>query len=285
MMSFKNILVATDFSNEAYNALFYATQMFKSKPCTFHLIHMYDDLAADPKSKNVLFVGKKELTRLHKSSQDNLTKTAHRIVLDTDNKLHQFNLISCKGSITTRISETINDLQIDLLIMGNKGKTGAKELFMGSNTIRIANTITHCPILAIPKEIAYKPIDEIAFITDYKKGCNKKTIAPLLFIANLAAAAIRVLHISEEEIMSSSQVSNKKLLKTCLKTTDYSFDAIWNYADKANVIKNFLKDREIKMFAMAYYRRNFFERLVHEPVVMDLSIYANTPFLILPVKD
>tara|TARA_R110002051_G_scaffold48308_2_gene95282 strand:- start:30879 stop:31736 length:858 start_codon:yes stop_codon:yes gene_type:complete len=285
MMEIKNILVATDFSNEAYNALFYATQIFNSRPCTFHIIHLYEDLTTDTKPRNVLFVGKKELTRLHKASQENLTKTAHRIVLDTGNKLHKFNLISCKGSMTTRISETIDDLQIDLLIMGNKGKTGAKELFMGSNTIRIANTITQCPILAIPKELSYKPIDEIAFITDYKKGCTKNTLAPLLFIAKIADAAIRVLHINEEEILTYSQVLNKKLLKTCLKTTDHSFDAIWNYADKANVIKNFLNDREIKMFAMAYYRRNFFERLVHEPVVMDLSIYANTPFLILPIKD
>ena len=284
-MEIKNILVATDFSNEAYNALFYATQIFASKKCTFHIMHIYDDLNATSSPRNVLFVGKKELLKLRTTSQENLTETVHKIVLDTGNKLHKFNTISSKGTISSIISQTIDNLQIDLIVMGNKGKTGAKELFMGSNTIRIANTITQCPILAVPKEIANRPIDEIAFITDYKKGCTKNTLAMLLSIASISKAAIRVLHINEEEIMNPIQVSNKKLLKTCLAKTQHSFDDIWNYSDKANIIHDFLTQQDIKMFAMAYHRRNFFERLLHEPVVMDLSIYATIPFLILPIQD
>jgi len=284
-MKIKNILVATDFSNEAYDALFYATRMLATTPCTFHIINIYDDLTASSGVRNVLFVGEKELTRLRTTSQENLTETAHRIVLDTGHKLHKFHTISSKGTMSSVISQTIDDLEIDLLVMGNKGKTGAKELFMGSNTIRIANTITQCPILAIPKEIPYTPLDEIAFVTDFKNGCSHKTIAMLLSLASIADAAIRVLHINEEEIMTSKQVSNKKLLDICLAKMPHSFDDIFNYADKANVIQDFLTERKIKMLAMSYHRRNFFERLMREPVIMDLSIYATIPFLILPIQE
>ncbi|TDS14182.1 nucleotide-binding universal stress UspA family protein [Maribacter caenipelagi] len=282
-MNIKNILVATDFSNEAYNALYYATQIFASKQCTFHIIHAYDDMIVN--AKNVLFTGQKELEKLQTTSQDNLTKTVHKIVLDTGNKLHKFNTISVKGSLPSVISKTIESHEIDLVVLGNKGKTGAKELFMGSNTIQIANTITTCPILAIPKEIAFKPIEEIAFVTDYKKGCTKSTISMLLNIANITDASIAVLHINEEEIMTPKQVSNQKLLDKCLVQTPHSYDEIWNYADKANVIQDFIAEREINMLAMSYHRRKFFERFLHEPVIMDLSIYATIPFLILPVQD
>tara|TARA_R110002074_G_scaffold167299_3_gene328333 strand:- start:7472 stop:8326 length:855 start_codon:yes stop_codon:yes gene_type:complete len=284
-MEIKNILVATDFSNEAYNALFYATQIFASKKCTFHILHIYDDLTLTSSPINALFIGEKERLKLQTKSQENLTKTVHKIVLDTDNKLHKFNTISSIGTISKIISQTINNLQIDLILVGNKGKTGAKELFMGSNTIRIANTITQCPILAVPKEVAYQPIDEIAFVTDYKKGCTKNTLAMLLLIASITKAAIRVIHINEEGIMNPIQVSNKKLLKTSLAKTQHTFDDIWNYTDKANIIQDFLAQQDINMFAMAYHRRNFFERLLHEPVVLDLSIYATIPFLILPIQD
>jgi hypothetical protein len=61
-MKIKNILVATDFSNESYNALFYVTQIFASKKCTFHILHIYDDLTATSGTRNVLFVGEKELS-------------------------------------------------------------------------------------------------------------------------------------------------------------------------------------------------------------------------------
>ncbi|SHK38950.1 Nucleotide-binding universal stress protein, UspA family [Maribacter aquivivus] len=282
-MNIKNILVATDFSNEAYNALYYATQIFASTACTFYIVHAYEDIVLS--AKNALFTGQKEMEHLQNLSQENLTKTEHKIVLDTGNKIHKFNTISVKGSLPSVISKTIESHEIDLVVLGNKGKTGAKELFMGSNTIQIANTITTCPILAIPKEIAFKPIEEIAFVTDYKKGCTKSTISMLLNIANITDASIAVLHINEEEIMTPKQVSNQKLLDKCLMQTPHSYDEIWNYADKANVIQDFIAERDISMLAMSYHRRKFFERFLHEPVIMDLSIYATIPFLILPVQD
>jgi nucleotide-binding universal stress UspA family protein len=282
-MKIKNILVATDFSNEAYNALFYATKILATQQCTFHIVHSYDDIVVS--AKNALFTGQKEMEELECLSQDNLTKTKHKIILDTGNELHKFNTISSKDSLSTVISKTIESHEIDLIVVGNKGKTGAKELFMGSNTIQIANTITKCPILAIPKEIAFKPIEEIAFVTDYKKGCTKNTISMLLNIASVTDASIAVLHINDEELMTTKQVSNQKLLDKCLAKTAHSYDEIWNYADKANVIQDFIKEREINMLAMAYHRRRFFERFLHEPVIMDLSIYATIPFLILPLQD
>jgi len=282
-MKIKNILVATDFSNEAYNALFYASQIFALEPCTFYILNAFDDIVVS--AKNVLFARQKELEKLEINSKENLAKTVHKIVLDTNNSKHNFKTISSKDSLLNIISKTIDNYDIDLIVLGNKGRTGAKELFMGSNTIKIANKITKCPILAIPKEIAFKPINEIAFVTDYKKGCTKTTLAMLLNIAAVTDASIAVLHINEEEIMTPKQVSNQNLLNICLLKTPHSYDEIWNYNDKASVIQDFIVEREISMLAMAYHRRKFFERFLHEPVIMDLSIYATIPFLILPVQD
>jgi len=104
-------------------------------------MHIYDDLNATSSPRNVLFVGKKELLKLRTTSQENLTETVHKIVLDTGNKLHKFNTISSKGTISSIISQTIDNLQIDLIVMGNKGKTGAKELFMGSKLILLQNAL------------------------------------------------------------------------------------------------------------------------------------------------
>jgi nucleotide-binding universal stress UspA family protein len=183
------------------------------------------------------------------------------------------------------VSQSIDDLKIDLVVLGNKGKTGAKELFMGSNTIAVANSIENSPILAIPREINYAPLLEIAFVTDFKKGCTRKTLAPLISIASISKTAINVLHINEEDIMSSNQVSNKKLLKINLADVPHSLHDELEYADKANVIQNYVSKNNITMLAMAYHRKKFFARLLHEPIVKDISIYAKTPFLILPIQD
>lgn len=37
----KRILLPTDFSNNAWNAISYAAQLFKNEACTFYLLHTY----------------------------------------------------------------------------------------------------------------------------------------------------------------------------------------------------------------------------------------------------
>ena len=169
--------------------------------------------------------------------------------------------------------------------MGSKGQTGAKEIFLGSNTIQAANSINRCPILAVPKQMDYKNPKEIAFVTDFKKGCAKEIIEPLLFLASQTKAHIRVMHINEEEILSTEQESHRKLLELCLKGVEYSFHWIQDFADKAQTIDGFLEKLNIDMFAMVHHKRSFFERLVREPVIKDVSIYADIPFLILQLQD
>lgn len=280
----KNILVTTDFSNDAYAALFYSTQLLASKSCTFYILNVFDKLTPLEEKKTALFGDKKLLKLLEINSKEKLLHVLHKINLDTDNPIHSFKTISKKGMLTKILKKIIQNNAIDLVVMGNKGNTGAKELFMGSNTIQVANTINLCPILAVPKQINYKKPKEIAFITDFKKGCREKNIAPLLFIASLYNANIRVMHINEKEILDTEQELKRKLLENCIKEYSYSFHWVQNFTDKALVINDFLEKKHIDLFSMIHHKHSFFEKVIREPVIKDISIYADIPLLILPFQ-
>ncbi|MEH6778749.1 universal stress protein [Maribacter arcticus] len=281
----KNILVATDFSNNAYCALFYVTKLLASQPCTFHLLNVFNELTPLQGKKPKLFVSEKLLKKLQIESEEKLTKTKHKIVLDNDNSKHQFQTISEKGILSKIMTKTIDKLHIDLVVMGNKGITEAADIFFGSNTIQVANIINKCPILAIPGEMDFKEPKEIAFVTDFKKGCAKKSIEPLLFITSLFKAKIRVLHITEEEILNTEQESNRKLLDICLKDVDHTFHWRQLSNDKAKVIQVFLEKLNVDLYSMVNQKHNLFEKLTREPVIKDVSMYSETPFLILPAQD
>ncbi|MEH6769113.1 universal stress protein [Maribacter arcticus] len=281
----KNILVATDFSNNAYCALFYVTKLLASQPCTFHLLNVFNELTPLQGKKPKLFVSEKLLKKLQIESEEKLTKTKHKIVLDNDNSKHQFQTISEKGILSKIMTKTINKLHIDLVVMGNKGITEAADIFFGSNTIQVANIINKCPILAIPGEMDFKEPKEIAFVTDFKKGCAKKSIEPLLFITSLFKAKIRVLHITEEEILNTEQESNRKLLDICLKDVDHTFHWRQLSNDKAKVIQVFLEKLNVDLYSIVNQKHNLFEKLTREPVIKDVSMYSETPFLILPAQD
>lgn len=281
----KNILVPTDFSHDAYCALFHAAKLFASKPTTFHILHVFDEYTPLQGKKTMLFGSKKRLKEIQIASEEQLTSIFHKIVLDNDNPQHQFRIISKKGVLAKTINKLIPEYDIELVVMGSKGQTGAKEIFLGSNTMQVVNRIKHCPVLAVPRQVDYKTPKEIAFVTDFKKGCEKKTLAPLLFLASLHGATVHVMHITEEEILDKEQESYRKLLELSLKGVNHTFHRIHDFDDKARVINTFLDKLNLDMFAMVYHKHNFFDRLMREPVIRDVSMYAETPFLILPCRD
>lgn len=281
----KNILVATDFSNNAYCALFYATKLLASETCTFYILNTYSELTISSGKTLAVLSIKKHLKELELESKEKLTHTHHKIVLDNENPLHTFKTISQKGDLVKIIEQKIEELKIHLVTMGNKGLTEAADIFFGSNTIKVADNLKKCPLLAIPGEMDYHPIKEIAFVTDLKKGCDQKTIAQLLYIASLSEASIRVVHVHERHILNSTQEVNRKNLEKSLSALGHSFQWIKNFDDKAKVIDVFLEKLKVDMFAMVHQKRNLFEKLTREPVVKDLSMYSDIPFLILPSQE
>ncbi|GMN11758.1 hypothetical protein MTsPCn9_29410 [Croceitalea sp. MTPC9] len=281
----KNIVVATDFSNDAYAALFYVTKLLSEQTCTIYILNVFDEHTPLKGKISKALLGKKGLEGIATESKEKLASTLHKIVLDLDKPAHHFQILSKEGELVEVIKEVIAEHKIDLLVMGSKGETGAKEIFLGSNTINVAKAINKCPILAVPKQADYKAIKEIAFVTDFKKGCTKEIIAPLLFVASLSGAAVRIMHIVEEKSLSAEQRSHKKLLELCLKNIDHSYHWTTDFPYKAQVIDTFLQNLDIDMFAMVHHRRSFLGRLARQPVIKELNMRVDTPFLILPDND
>lgn len=282
----KNILVATDFSNNAYSALFYATKLFKSEACNFHILNTYNEFTPLHGKSAGLLGRKKHLEQVQKESENRLIETSHKIVLDNNgNKKHSFDTLALGGDLIKAIKEQTEKKNIHFIVMGNKGFTQTADVFFGSNTIQVVESLNSCPVLAIPGEMDFKTPKEIAFVTDYRTGCHPNTIAPLLYVTSLSKAAIHVMHINESEHLSVEQENNRILLETCLDTVEHSFHNMYEFDDKAKVIEKFLDTMKIDLFAMVKREKNLFERLSHEPVIKDVSMYSQVPFLILPDKS
>ncbi len=225
------------------------------------------------------------MRQLEQESQERLTETYHKIILDNENSQHTFKTISQKGDLVKTIRKLIETENVDLVVMGNKGLTETADIFFGSNTIQVVIAMTKCLVLAIPGETDYNPPKEIAFVTDYKEGCHSDTIAPLLFLALLSDTVVRVMHINEEQLLNTTQEANRKRLEACLKTVEHSFHKMYDFSDKAKVIDAFLEKLKVDLFAMVHHKRSLFERLTREPVIKDVSMYSDIPFLVLPEKS
>lgn len=277
----KNILIATDFSFNAYNALFHATQILKGKPATFHLLNVYDEhtpLQSNSKGKTLL-------EQLADESNEGLQHAYHRVKLDEPESNHVFKIISKKGHLGAVISNTISEKAIDLVVIGNSGCSEIEAIFLGSNALRVIRTIKTSPVLTIPKEIDFKPPKEIAFVTDFKSRFDLSLLEPLRFIAQQYNSTIRIMHINEEEALTQKQHINRGILLGYLSDFKYSLNWMPLFKSKARTIHDFLKELNIDMLAMVNYKYSFLERMSREPVIDRVAFDLDIPFLVIPHQD
>ena len=281
----KNILVATDFSNNAYNALFYAKRLFQDHNCSFHILNAYTEHT--PLKSNCKAAGRNIslLQQLGEESLEGLNEFLHKINLDSENPEHHISIHSKNENLVDALRQVIKETNADLIVMGNKGKTGTKSIFLGSSVIKTINTIKDCPILTIPGETEFLLPAEIAFATDYKKNYNAKVLEPLKTLASNCGSNISIVHINEEERLSPVQKSNLYTLREYLAKIRHTIHWMPDFTNKTRAITDFIDELGIDMLAMIHYEHGFLEKLTREPVVEKVSFNINIPFLVLPYTD
>ena len=278
----KNILVPTDFSNNAYNALFYATQLFKEVDCRIYLLNVYSEdtplLSHNiQKEKN-----RNLLVQLEEEANEGLDKVFHRINLDVVNPKQERKTILREGDLPVVITEVVDEFGIDLIVMGNTGHTNAIPIFMGSNVIKTVRAMPDCPVLVVPREKECDIPFEIAFAADYNHNYDARMMTPLTFMAKICDAAVRIIHINEEGRLSDKQKANLNTLRDYLGDIRHTIHWMPDFSSKTEVINTFLKELGIGMLAMIYYHHGFLGGLMRERVIKRISFEIDVPFLIIP---
>jgi len=281
-MIMKNILVPTDFSNNAYNALFYATQLFKEVDCRIYLLNVYSEDTpllshSIQKEKN-----RNLLVQLEEEATEGLDQAFHRINLDVENPKQLRKTILRTGDLPEVITEVVDEFEIDLIVMGNTGLSEAIPVFMGSNVIRTVKAMPKCPILVVPREKECDIPFEIAFAADYNHNYDAQMMDPLIFMAKICDAAVRIIHINEEGRLSAKQKANLNTLREYLRDIRHTIHWMPDFSSKTEVINTFLKELGIGMLAMIYYHHGFLGRLMRERVINRISFEVDVPSLIIP---
>lgn len=275
----KRILLPTDFSEISKNAILYALKLFKDIPCEFFLLNVF----RIPYVTNEEFMGN-DVSQLAilEDELHNSSKRGMEELLDTlpKNKNHKFYKISDYNLFVNAVQNVVDEKKIELIVMGTKGATGAKEIFMGSNTGNvILNTTSN--IIAVPENTVFKKPKQITFPTDFRISYELEDLAPLISLAELYDSRIRILHLSENEELDEEQKKNKKRLVSFLINVKHNFHTLSN-TDFEEALNCFTQSRgNINMIAMIARHYSFFQRLFFRPKVRELSFHTKIPLFVL----
>lgn len=274
----RNILLPTDFSDNAWNAVVYALKLFEDEVCTFYFMHTI-------KMKVSAFsnLTKKLMEVLKKNAMNELLDLKEMAETANTNSNHDFQIILSQDDFLAVIDTSIKKYQIDLIVMGKKGATKSKELFFGGNTVAALKKVRDCPILIVPEDFDFANPKQIAFPTDFNRFFGEEELRPLKDLAELNNAKIRVMHINVEPHLDDIQEYNFEMLKSYLENYEHSFHWMPNYDKKANEIMEFVKDLKIDILAMVNYKHSFIENIIKEPVIKKMGTHPIIPFLVIPV--
>ncbi|MDX1315141.1 MAG: universal stress protein, partial [Eudoraea sp.] len=221
-----------------------------------------------------------EITLLE--GQEKLNKIVNH--LNAINKIpgHVFKGILEADSLLNAIGRHIIDEDIDFVFMGTQGASGIKEVFLGSNTVRLIRNIKNCPVMVVPEQFEIGAYNEILFATDFKHHYKKIELKPLLDIAEITGSAVVVTHIAMEETLDQEQQQLRKLLNGLLEEVDLRYEDIAYYPNIASRIQEWSRQEHMGMIAMINSRHGFFSTLLREPVVKRIAFHTEVPFLVLP---
>lgn len=277
----KHILLPTDFSDNSWNAIKYAIQLYKNETCTFHILNTYT-----PVIYHVEYVlgypaqfGLGDAVR--NTAQENLKDIVSKISKELgNNPKHTFETAARFDTLISGIKTFMRKHPINMIVMGTKGATGAKEILFGSNTVHVFKEIK-CPILAIPSNFDYEAPHEILFPTDYEVNFQLKHIQPIIDIASSNYARVNILHISYEKHLPESLETNRLKLENHFKKTTHLFHHLRN-KEVTTAIAEFQIKSKINLLVMLNNKHSFFENLFFKSTINQIGFHLTVPFLVIP---
>ena len=276
----KTILIPTDFSANAWNTISFAMQFLKAERCTFYFLHTYT-----PAFYRMDYVlGGPEFSAIPDKGVDasisGLEKTLEAVKEQFGNPKHIYETVSAFNVLTDEINELIETKSIDLIIMGTQGVSGAKEIFLGTNTVHVIRKST-VPILVIPSGYKFKRIGKILFTADYLSKYHRNELYTAIAIAKMYNAEITVLHIKEEYDLTKAQEENKAYLGLCLAQIKYEFKEERGTFMPDAVI-DYLEEHPYDLLVMMNRKHSFFERMLTRQNVDQIGFHVQLPFLVIP---
>jgi nucleotide-binding universal stress UspA family protein len=210
-VALKNILFATDFSPAADAAAPFAIQIAKSYGAKVYGVHInpFDNYtSAAPEAWAAMAEAAEKETKEHSQRlNEQLKGVEHEVVIG-------------EGNIWEVISNLIKHKEIDLIVLGTRGRTGLEKALLGSVAEQILRQAP-CPVLTVGPHVTLQPekaaeMSEILYATDL--ATDSPAAAPYaISLAQENQAHMALLYVIENpktgELVQPAQVAEAKVRK------------------------------------------------------------------------
>ncbi|WP_394773754.1 universal stress protein [Flavobacterium sp.] len=269
----KKILVPTDFSEHAEDALKVAAQIAKKNNSEIIVLHMLElpsqmsdaVLGGASIPETMLFMKKANEMLDEISSRPYLDDISVTEIVKMDKPIHG-------------ISQVSKDYDVDLIIMGSHGSSGIEELLIGSNTEKVVRN-SEIPVLVIKKNITNFSTSNIVFASDFSDE-TKKPFEKLLNFTKSFESKIHLVTICTPNSFKPTHVVEKSMndFASEFSLTNYETH-IYNDTNIEKGIINFSNSINADLIGMCTHGRTGFAHFFNGSISEGLVNHAVKPVL------
>lgn len=184
----KNILVPTDFSDTARNAMRYAADLACFLKAERIILYNAYSMPLTTEMTWALV----ESEEMKKASLAGLEES-RMLLKPFCGKDITIDILSDFGFLAQRINDVAQQVHADMIVMGITGGGKLEQALIGSNAITVVHS-THIPVLIVPNKTAWKPVENIAWACDHRQVMETTPMDVIKQMLQLTKAKLHVIH-------------------------------------------------------------------------------------------
>ncbi|WP_016988555.1 universal stress protein [Flavobacterium sp. ACAM 123] len=269
----KRILVPTDFSAHAENALRIAAQIAKKSHSEIILLHMLE-IPNQMNDAITLAPGIPEVMLFIKKSKETLQKLKDQDYLKGIQVTEYVEFEKAFDGILSFSSKN----EIDLIVIGSHGISGLEEVLVGSNTEKVVR-LSEIPVLVIKKDTTELKGTNFVFASDFSQE-TKKPFEKMMEFSKIFDAKLTLVMICTPNSFKSTALSEKIMTDFVadFKITNYS-KHIYNDVNIEKGILNFSNSINANLIGLCTHGRTGLAHFFTGSVSEDLVNHAAKPVI------
>ncbi|CAN5494156.1 hypothetical protein BH11BAC3_BH11BAC3_00930 [soil metagenome] len=267
----KTILVSTDFSPAALNAVNYAADMAVAIKGDLLILHVnqfpvvYYELPIESSENYKLDEIEKLLNNLRQQISIN---TSGKINIKTE-------LVT--GIFYNELKAICDKVEPYAVVMGSQGTTAADRLLFGGHTV---HAMTHLiwPLITVPPKVSFLSVKRIGLACDLQQVEENVPIDDIKTLIKDFNAELHILHIGKIDEFNPDVVFESGTLQRMLEPVKPTFHFIQNKNIDAGIIE-FAAHNDINLLVVIPRRHSLLDHLVHNSHTKQLVLHSPVPVL------
>lgn len=266
-----NILIPTDFSENARQAARYAFTVFGADN-TYTLLHAYEV----PHSGATMLITISEI--LEKDSIQLLKEDLSLLEDEFPDFKGKISIKASLGQPETCVRKFSEQNPCDMVVMGTKGAGGIKGVLLGSVASNVLEQVK-CPIIVVPQKANLDTPSKVLFAVDDTTLNENLFPTALADITKRFDAELMVLNIVDEGKLSHVGTNEPtRIAISAFDNVKHSFHFAEN-KEPMEGIRSFLAENKIDLLAMVNRRDDLFSKLFGTSTTRQMVMKSDVPII------